>query len=80
MRRAFFFLGLIMIITLSASGKKDNEALLEELKLSAVLQIGQQQILFNTNNIVGSSDSPVDKPKPVKRMRKKAKKKVDEGC
>ncbi len=37
-------------------------------------------VMMGTNNVVVSSDSQVDKPKPVKRKRKKAKKKVDEGC
>ncbi len=37
-------------------------------------------VMMGTDNIVASSDSKVDKPKPVKRKRKKAKKKVDEGC
>ncbi len=37
-------------------------------------------VMMGTNNVVAASDNQIDKPKPVKRRRKKASKKVDEGC
>ncbi|KAA3618447.1 MAG: rhodanese-like domain-containing protein [Calditrichaeota bacterium] len=37
-------------------------------------------VMMGTNNVVETSDDQIDKPKPIKRKRKKAKKKVDEGC
>ncbi|KAA3618445.1 MAG: DUF3365 domain-containing protein [Calditrichaeota bacterium] len=51
MRRAFFFIGIIAFtfISISALSKKDNKALLEELKSSAMSQIENHQTLFNTN-------------------------------
>jgi rhodanese-related sulfurtransferase len=37
-------------------------------------------IMMGQENIVASSGSEPEKPKPVKRVRKKKKKQVDEGC
>ncbi len=58
MRRIFFIIGIsiFILISISASNRKDNKLLLDELKLSAISQIEQQQTLFNTNKDGSVSD------------------------
>jgi hypothetical protein len=51
MKRALFFLGIILFSfsSISASDNKDNKAKLDELKASTAFQIEQNQALMNTN-------------------------------
>jgi len=62
MRRTFFLLGLIsfVFISISATSKRDNKTLLEELKSSAILQIEQHQTLFNSNKDGSSTDKKLN--------------------